>query len=191
MNKHNKSLGKRSTNTAALSTAISNLKESVSPVIRVSSTRSNPRALKQAIEQWVQKTVRVPLSQPTTTAELVLTVNQIISITGLVGNFVQVRFLKAKVWNYTNLGTTTNYILVSSGEDVMETKTTTSVDDVGSGNSLPGVELHFPRTIAANFLGSSTFTVLKVRSIPFAGGPPSAQSLVADVTFEYKLTAGN
>jgi hypothetical protein len=186
MNKHNKSLGKSSTNTASLSNAISSIKSSISPVLKTGRVSSNPKPLKRPGDLWLSRTVRMFYTQPTVAADITVPVASVFSTSGVTG---QVRILGLKAWNYTNNSNTTNYIRLTTLESLTETAVTTAVDDVGSGVSLPGVSVVIPRTIASNLV--NTATQLCALSSTTSGNPTVAQSFCLDVHFEYKTNITN
>jgi hypothetical protein len=185
MNKSNKSLGNSSTNTASLNNAIASIKASITPVISTGRASSNPKPLKVAGEMWVPRTFRVFLTQNIVDEKVDLTTAGLMTVGGLVG---QIRILKLKVWNYTSLATTSNYIGVESGVKLTETAVTTSVIDVGNGSTLPGVTVTIPRTIASN-LTSSTDIVCTVKGLNTL--PDSPQRFLVEVQLEYKTNGTN
>lgn len=179
---------KRSTNTAALSTAISSIKQSINPILHTSSVRTNPKAIKTAIDQWTSRTVRGYTNIPTSQTDGAVRITDIVGQTGLVGGFAQIRVLGVKVWNITNQAGSQNFIRVSSDPAMVESGLSTSVEDIGNASSLPGVMIKFPRTLASNFAGGSTQTAFTIKTI----NPLTVtQNYCWDVNYEYKFTSAN
>lgn len=131
---------------------------------------------------WIPRTVRILTSQPTSAANITLTINSVALNGGFEG---QMRILKIKAWNYTNQGASSNYIQMDTTVGLTETAVTTSVNDVGCSSNLPGVMVQIPRTIASNQASTSTNTLCKLQGTP-VGNPTSVQSFIVDVQLEYK-----
>jgi len=187
MNKQSNSLGKRSTNTASLSNAISSIKSSISPVIKTGRVPGHPKPLKANNEMWIPRTVRIFLSQPAAASDATLPISSVFNNGEFTG---QVRILGLKVWNYTNSMSTTNYVGVATNFNLTETSVTTEVNDVGASDHLPGVMVKIPRTIASNQAASST-NVCTIRCNPTGTAPSVAQTFCIDVACEYKTDTAN
>jgi hypothetical protein len=136
---------------------------------------------------WLPRSVRVFLTQATSVASVALSTASVFNNAKVTG---EIRVLRLKVWNYTNQGSTTNYVGVLTDTSITETDVTTNVDDVGNSMSLPGVSVVIPRTIAANLV-SGTDSVCTIRSSPASGNPTAAQTFCVDVHFEYKTNTSD
>jgi len=182
MNKHNNSLGKRSTNTASLSNAISSIKTSISPIIKTGSTNNNPKPMKSGKELWLRRKVRLFCSQATSATETSLQLTAIFSTAGVSG---QIRVLGMKVWNYTGSNYNSNYLKVVVPARLTETAVSTAVEDIGNSSHLPGVSVVIPRTLASNLTNvASQFVVIS--GAANSAVPSFTQNYVVDVDFEYK-----
>lgn len=131
---------------------------------------------------WIPRTVRLSTTQPTTATNSEITTASVFANARITG---QVRILKIKAWNYTNQNNSTNYIQLDTLATLTETNVTTSVNDIGSSSNLPGVMVQIPRTIASNQANVAGDLICRL-STTFSGNPPTAQTLVLDVQFEYK-----
>jgi len=188
MNKHNKSLGKSSTNTASLSNAISSIKSSISPVIVTGAASGAPKPLKVPGQMWIPRTTRVFLESSTVPADASdCTIAKIFTDSGITG---QIRVLGLKVWNYTPSGDNSNYVKVFTSAGMTETAVTTTVEDIGNAMHLAGVSVIIPRTIASNLVTAST-PLFSVFGAPTGSVYALKQRYVADVHFEYKTNVSN
>jgi len=190
MNKHNKSLGKRSTNTLALSTKISNIKQSINPTITVRSLSAHPKTLKLSKEQFQTRTVRL-FKNVAINGSVTLTFGEVVAALGLVSTVeaLRLRVLSLKAWNMTFSQTSnSNYIRVVTGSGVMATGAITSAEDIGTASSLPGVHIVFPRTLAQTVESTSaqTVAICTTEVSPLANSSTFTATVCYDVGVEYK-----
>jgi hypothetical protein len=190
MNKHNKSLGNRSTNTLSLSNKISTIKESINPRITVVTVRSHPKPTRQGKEVWTRRMVRCHLSGAAN-APVTLTYGKIFADAGITASAVdcRLRVLGVKVWNYTNQGNTSNFIRITSNASVLESGAITVAEDVGCSSSLPGVGLKFPETHTDDKLVLGTTTTGVIDILGTVSSLATVQTYLADVLLEYKFSS--
>jgi hypothetical protein len=144
---------KSSTNTRALSTRISNLQREVLPILTAGPLRNAPVAKTLASRIWVPRTVKVTLSSNT---EAILTTGLVVGALGSSGTTaVNFKVLKLKVWNFTNQGASTNYVSMTTDSLITTSGLTTTAEDFGCSNSLPGVHVNVPDVLAKSYDNAS------------------------------------
>lgn len=117
----------------------------VSPTIKVSPVRGNPKARTRTRDQWIQRTIRI--SQNITTASNVV-LGAIVEELGLT-DVLQLKVRGIKVWNATGPATTTNYVFAETAAALTTSSVRSEAQDYGSGSQLAGVSFSIPGTLQA------------------------------------------
>lgn len=177
----------RSTNTAALSTALQQIRKEISPIISVSSAPSHPRALVRTRDVWTRRRVRLQYGNITSAFQVKN--GEIVAELG-VSDTLQLKVIGVTVWNTTGPKNTTNYVFAETDATLTTNDVRCEAQDWGNGSSLPGVRLNIPDVLAQ----SNGAGPLQQTNCLFITGSPSTstfdpQSFCVDVSILFNTSA--
>lgn len=159
------------------------MQKEMNPTMTQHSLRTNPTARRKASNVWIRRTVRLFLTQPTSSANVTMTIGNVMAAYGAV-EVLRSRILGIKAWNMTAAGKNSNYIRVTTDGSITTSGITMNAEDVGNSSSLPGVGVNIPDLLSAQYSanGSSTTAVALLTGAPI-GNPTDAQTYCVDVNF--------
>lgn len=182
---NNKSQSK-SNNLASVNAKISALKVAVSPTIKVTPVRGNPRALVRTRDRWIQQSVRITQSITSGTS---IVLGAIVAELGIT-DVVQVKVRGIRIWNATGPRDTTNYVFAETAAVLTTSSVRCEAQDYGSGSQLAGLAFHIPSPLQASNGASALQQTQALYLAPSATATTtSAQTIVMDWDILWNTTA--